>query len=164
MSSQRVTAGSSSFQYDLYTRAIKFIRNLNCKYARPSSTATSSKTSWKSRKARRTRLVLQRVFAPAIVVDRRNWKGNLIKRYVPANDNGAVNGSSTIINGLDRRRCSFCHEQWSFHADALGLDGISMPFIMSRTPSVNRGRWWWRLCAASTIGRQFTRDYQFSRD
>lgn len=108
---------------------MKFIRNLNCKYTRPSSTATFSKTSWKSRKARRTRLVLQCVFAPATVVDRRNWKGNLIKRYVLAN--GAVNASSTIINGLDRRRCSFCRNNDLFARTRWALTGFQCHLLCS---------------------------------
>jgi len=47
---------------------------------------------------------------------------------MPVNDNGAVNGSSTIINGLDRGGDPlFIANNDPF---APGLDGISMPFIL----------------------------------
>lgn len=95
-------------RYEIYTRSELQIR---ARHQRPPPPRHPGKV------VKQEANVLQRVLAPAIVVDRRTWKGNLITRCVPVNDNGAVNGSSTIINGLDRRRCSFCREQWSFRAD-----------------------------------------------
>jgi len=60
-------------------------------------------TSRKSRKARGTGLVLQRgIFVPPVIVVETGETGREISLSgMPVNDNGAVNGSSAIIDSLD---------------------------------------------------------------
>lgn len=65
---------------------------------------------------------------PAILVDKGETGREISLSSMPVNDNGAVNGSSTIINGLDRGGDPlFTANNDPF---APGLDGISMPFIL----------------------------------
>lgn len=82
---------------------------------------------------------------------------------LPVNDNGAVNGSSTIINGLDRRRSSFCRQQWSFRAEpwrdfnAIHTSHIRSSLIASNEEeTTNEGG----MCMRDR-GVQFTQDLNF---